>query len=69
MKKPKLSIEKADTTLQNAFSACKMTPNTIPFPRIVSQQKSDCIYFKSTIYISFFVLLLTLLMPFFVLFR
>lgn len=67
-KKPKLSIEKADTTLQNVFSACQMMPNTIPFSRIVSQQKSDFIYFKSTICISFFVLLLTLLMPFFVLF-
>ena len=68
-KKPKLSIEKADFTLQNVFSACQMMPNTIPFSRIVNQQKSDFIYFKSTICISFFVLLLTLLMPFFVLFR
>lgn len=67
-KKPKLSIEKADSTLQNVFSACQMMPNTIPFSRIVNQQKSDFIYFKSTICISFFVLLLTLLMPFFVLF-
>ena len=69
VKKPKLSVEKADSTLQNVFSACQMMPNTIPFPRIVSQQKSDFIYFKSTICISFFVLLLTLLMPFFVLFH
>ena len=67
-KKPSLSIDKADHTLQNVFSSRQMLPNTVPLSRIVRQQKTDFIYFKYTISVSFFVLLLTLLMPFFVLF-
>ena len=67
-KKPSLSIDKADNTLQNVYSSRQMLPNTIPLSRIVRQQKTDFIYFKYTISVSFFVLLLTLLMPFFVLF-
>ena len=58
-----LDIELADATLQSIFEACDLSPNSIPFDKIVLRQKVETIYFNTCILFCIPFLLVTLLAP------
>jgi len=62
-KKYKMDLTLANETLQNVFTACEKTPNTIPFDKILLRQKPNTRVFTCGKWIAIFMLVLTFLMP------
>lgn len=59
----RISVSQADATLQNVFSACNTRPNTIPISKFVLQQKVYKAYFKTSLFLCFFLIIATMLAP------
>ena len=58
-----LDIKSADQTLQNIFAACNVSPNTVPFDKLILRQKVRLRPYNICLIITFILLLLTLTAP------
>lgn len=59
-----LDIQSADQTLQSIFAACNISPNTVPFDKLVLREQVRLKPYNTLIAATFTVLLLTLMTPF-----
>lgn len=62
-KKYEIDINTANTALQNVFVACKQTPNTIPFDKLLLRQKANTRLYNLLLCIVTAVLLFTFFSP------
>lgn len=59
----RLNKEQANATLQNVFTECHHTPNTVPFDKILLRQKTNTRMYDILLCLTAFLLLATFLFP------
>ena len=62
-KKYQLDIKSADRTLQSVFAACNVTPNTVPFDKLLLRQQVRLRPYNIRLAATFLLLLVTLCTP------
>lgn len=61
--KPEMTMELAEKTLENVFSACNIEPNKTPISKLLDEHKNIMRFHHSIIYLSVLALLLLALSP------
>ena len=62
-KKYHMNIEQADATLQKVFAACKQSPNTTSFDKLLLRRQLNTRFLDNLLILTAIILLLTFLSP------
>lgn len=65
-KKYQMNIEQADATLQKVFAACKQSPNTTSFDKLLLRRQLNTKLLDNLLIATAIILLLTFLSPLFI---
>lgn len=65
-KKYQMNIEQADATLQKVFAACKQSPNTTSFDKLLLRRQLNTKLLDNLLILTAIILLLTFLSPLFI---